>query len=139
MINKNELKARLKQGEHLEDIFNFTDGQECLIYKGKFEKSDNIIYIPDIYLNELETDTVVEDEEDLSNILKNCYTGNDFLKECNGCEKVARALFGFVNWQHPNIQDLVDLYDDEEDEFFKKFGIHFEDVCSEKEKNYDEI
>ena len=28
MINKNELKARLKQGEHLEDIFNFTDGQE---------------------------------------------------------------------------------------------------------------
>ena len=38
MINKNELKARLKQGEHLEDIFNFTDGQECLIYKGKFEK-----------------------------------------------------------------------------------------------------
>lgn len=122
MINKNELKARLKQGEHLEDIFNFTDGQECLIYKGKFEKSDNIIYIPDIYLNEL-----------------NCYTGNDFLKECNGCEKAARALFGFVDWQHPNIQDLVDLYDDEEDEFFKKFGIHFEDVCSEKEKNYDEI
>lgn len=97
MINKNELKARLKQGELLGDIFNFTDGQECLIYKGKFEKSDNIIYIPDIYLNELETDTVVEDEEDLNNILKNCYTGNDFLKECNGCEKAARALFGFVN------------------------------------------
>lgn len=45
MINKNELKARLKQGELLGDIFNFTDGQECLIYKGKFEKSDNIIYV----------------------------------------------------------------------------------------------
>ena len=58
MINKNELKARLKQGEHLEDIFNFTDGQECLIYKGKFEKSDNIIYIPDIYLNELEHNSI---------------------------------------------------------------------------------
>lgn len=43
MINKNELKARLKQGELLGDIFNFTDGQECLIYKGKFEKSDKII------------------------------------------------------------------------------------------------
>lgn len=135
MMNKKELKAKLEQGEHLEDIFNFTDGQECLIYKGKFEKSDNIIYIPDIYLNELETDTVVEDEEDLNNILKNCYTGNDFLKECNGCEKAARALFGFVNWQHPNIQDLVDLYDYEEDEFFKEFGIHFEDVCTKKEKN----
>lgn len=44
MMNKKELKAKLEQGEHLEDIFNFTDGQECLIYKGKFEKSDNIIY-----------------------------------------------------------------------------------------------
>lgn len=39
-----------------------------------------------------------------------------------------------INWQHPNIQDLVDLYDDEEDEFFKEFGIHFEDVCTKKEK-----
>ena len=30
MINKSELKARLKQGELLGDIFNFTDGQENL-------------------------------------------------------------------------------------------------------------
>ena len=33
MINKRELAARLKQGECLEEIFDFTDGQECLIYK----------------------------------------------------------------------------------------------------------
>lgn len=127
-MNKKGLKARLEQGELLGDIFNFTVGQDCLIYKGKFEISDNIIYIPDIYLNELETDAVAENEEDLNNILENCFTGNDFMEECNGCEKAAKALFGFVDWQHPDIQDLMDLY--EEDEFFIEFGVHFEDVYS---------
>jgi hypothetical protein len=125
MINKRELAARLKQGECLEEIFDFTDGQECLIYKGEFEVSDNIIYIPDIYLNKLNLG-VVATGENLNDILKNCYTGNDFLKECNGYKNIAKALFDFVDWQHPNIQDLTDCYDEEE--FYNEFGIHFDDL-----------
>lgn len=124
-MNKKELKARLKHGECLEEIFDFTNGQECLIYKGEFEISDNIIYIPDIYLNELNMNTVTTDEE-LNDILKNCYTGNDFLKECNGNVQLAKALFGFVDWQHPNTQDLTDCYDEEE--FYDEYGIHFDDL-----------
>lgn len=62
MINKRELAARLKQGECLEEIFDFTDGQECLIYKGEFEVSDKIIYIPDIYLNKLNLGVVATGE-----------------------------------------------------------------------------
>ena len=125
MINKRELAARLKQGECLEEIFDFTDGQECLIYKGEFEVSDKIIYIPDIYLNKLNLG-VVATGENLNDILKNCYTGNDFLKECNGYKNIAKALFDFVGWQHPNIQDLTDCYDEEE--FYNEFGIHFDDL-----------
>ena len=125
MINKRELAARLKQGECLEEIFDFTDGQECLIYKGEFEVSDNIIYIPDIYLSKLNLG-VVTTGENLNDILKNCYTGNDFLKECNGHKNIAKALFDFVDWQHPNIQDLTDCYDEEE--FYNEFGIHFDDL-----------
>ena len=125
MINKRELAARLKQGECLEEIFDFTDGQECLIYKGEFEVSDNIIYIPDIYLNKLNLG-VVATGENLNDILKNCYTGNDFLKECNGYKNIAKALFDFVDWQHPNIQDLTDCYDEEK--FYNEFGIHFDDL-----------
>ena len=34
--------------------------------------------------------------------------------ECDGNEKLARELFEFVDWQHPNIQDVLDTYDDEE-------------------------
>lgn len=63
-----------------------------MIYKGEFEVSDNIIYIPDIYLNKLNLG-VVATGENLNDILKNCYTGNDFLKECNGYKNIAKALF----------------------------------------------
>jgi len=95
------------------------------IYKGDFEVSDNIIYIPDIYLNKLNLG-VVATGENLNDILKNCYTGNDFLKECNGYKNIAKALFDFVDWQHPNIQDLTDCYDEEK--FYNEFGIHFDDL-----------
>lgn len=61
-----------------------------------------------------------------NDILKNCYTGNDFLKECNGYKNIAKALFDFVDWQHPNIQDLTDCYDEEK--FYNEFGIHFDDL-----------
>ena len=67
-VTKEQLKERLKNGEHLEDIFEFSDGQECLIYKGDFEVSDNIIYIPDIWLNELNVDNKAT-EEDIEDII----------------------------------------------------------------------
>ena len=35
-MTKDELRKELKTGVKLEDIFEFTDGQDCLIYKGKF-------------------------------------------------------------------------------------------------------
>ena len=47
-MTKRELKDKLLTGSVLEDLFEFSDGQDCLIYKGNFEVSDQIIYIPDI-------------------------------------------------------------------------------------------
>ena len=113
----------MKNGEHLENIFQFTDGQECLIYKGDFEVSDNIIYIPDIWLNELNTDSKAT-EEDIEDIINNCYTGKDFMEECHDIENVAKRLFNTVDWQHPNIQDVLDGYTEYDDEEFKKeYGV----------------
>ena len=79
-MTKKELKNKLIKGSHLEIIFDFSDGQECLIYKGKFEVSDEIIYIPDIDLNEIDIESVLDDEE-IENVIHNCYTGNDFVVE----------------------------------------------------------
>lgn len=112
-MTKKELKDKLLTGAFLIDLFEFSDGQECLIYKGDFEVSNRIIYIPDVDLNEIDTESVLEDEE-IENVINHCYTGNDFVLECNAHEDLARELFDFVDWQNPNIQDLLDGYDDEE-------------------------
>ena len=112
-MTKKELKDKLLTGAFLNDLFEFSDGQECLIYKGDFEVSDRIIYIPDVDLNEIDTESVLEDEE-IENVINHFFTGNVFVLECNGHEDLARELFDFVDWQNPNIQDLLDGYDDEE-------------------------
>ena len=124
-MTKNELKMKLEAGAFLIDLFDLTYGQECLIYKGNFEISDQIIYIPDVDMNEIDTESVLEDEE-IENVLNNCYTGNDFMTECCGHEDLARELFDFVDWQHPNIQDLLDLYSDEE--FEREHGFSMEEL-----------
>lgn len=124
-MTKNELKMKLEAGAFLVDVFDLTYGQECVIYKGNFEISDQIIYIPDVDLNEIDTESVLDDEE-IANVFDCCYTGNDFVAECSGHEDLAKELFNFVDWQHPNIQDLLDGYDDEE--FEERYGFSMEEL-----------
>lgn len=77
-MTKKELRDKLYEGSHLENLFDFSDGQECIIYKGNFEVSDKIIYIPDIDLNQIDTECALSNE-DIENVIHNCYTGNDFV------------------------------------------------------------
>lgn len=125
-MTKTELKLKLEAGVFLVDLFDFTYGQECLIYKAdEFEVSNNIIYIPDVDLNEIDTETVLDDEE-IENVLDHCYTGNDFMEECGGHKNLAEELFWFVDWQHPNVQDDLETYDEEE--FEEKFGFSMDEL-----------
>lgn len=105
-----EVKQELRNGKMLEDLFTFTEGQDCEIYKAdNIEFTDDVIYIPDLTLNEIVTDRVLTEEEieDLP-----LYSGNDFLEECNGNKLTARFLFSWVDWQHPNIQDIEEELDE---------------------------
>lgn len=105
-MTKNEVINELRSGKKLEDLFEFTDGQECLIYKAdEFEVSDNVIYIPDIFLNEIAIDRVLTNDE-IQDVRQEMYTGNDFLEECNNKEDAARLLFSWCDWQHPTIHDI---------------------------------
>ena len=105
-MTKNEVIKELQAGKTLEDLFEFTDGQECLIYKAdEFEVSDNVIYIPDIFLNEIVTDRVLTEEE-IEDLYDHLITGNDFLEECNNKEDAARLLFSWCDWQHPTVHDI---------------------------------
>ena len=112
VVTKKGLKQLLEENYlPLNEIFNFTDGQDCLIYKATdFDKAemDDIVYIPDICLNEIPINHIKYDEDEIDNILIHCITKQDFLDECKGNEKLARDLFDFVDWQHPDIQDLLD-------------------------------
>lgn len=108
-MTKEELQRKLETGCFtLMDILSEINGEDCLIYKENWEISDHIIYIPDYFLNEIYYSRR-PDPEELRNIIRNCYTGKDFLDICKGDEKKAENLFSICRWQHPDIQDLYDL------------------------------
>lgn len=128
-MTKDELRKELKTGVKLEDIFEFTDGQDCLIYKGKFFPGimgDDICYIPDIYLNAIPKNRSVFESE-IEYVVNECYTTNDFVNECKGHQNLAEDLFNFVDWQHPIIQDFLEGYDDEK-QFFEEYGFSINEV-----------
>lgn len=131
-MTKLELRYILMGGKKLEDIFDFTNGQECLIYKGKFLPGimgDDICYIPDIFLNEILYNRTVSESE-IEDIIDECYTTNDFIDECNGHEKLAEDLFNHVDWQHPDIQDFLEGYDDAK-QFFEEYGFSINEVFND--------
>lgn len=102
-MKKSEVEARLKSGEKLGDLFDLRPGQECEIFKAdQFVRGEEVIYIPDIELNEIPFDRPVEDAGELEEVLSCCYTGMDFLSECLGNEELAERLFWYCDWQHPS-------------------------------------
>jgi len=111
-MTKKEAERLLLQGKKIGEIFDLVPGQDCMIYKGEWPddtSSEDIIYIPDIDLNELDDSDVPVSEK-----LSLMYTAGDFLKEAGGNILAAKDLFDFVDWQNPNVQDLMDCTDDDE-------------------------
>lgn len=120
-MTREELKQKLENGAILDEVFETVDGQECVIIKAeRFEASDDIIYIPDLSLNYIITDRTLSKEE-IEDVISSCYTGNDFLEICHGNKQMATHLFGYVDWQHPDLDDFLEGYD--EDEFKEEYGI----------------
>lgn len=102
-MTKAVLRLNLASGKTMDELFHYTAGQECLIYKAAaFTAGDEIIYIPDIVFNDIPMDRPPASEEELEEVLSQCYTGNDFLSECEGDVDLARRLFSYCDWQHPS-------------------------------------
>lgn len=123
-MTKAEAKERIYKGECLSDMFEFTDGQDCMIYKGTWNQGDEVIYIPDIDLNEICINRPlvnILDEEEINDALSCLYTGKDFMELADDNEELAKRLFHYVDWQHPSSaleESIVDeiFLEDEEDE-----------------------
>lgn len=129
-----ELKQGLFGGKSLEELLSLRDGQECTIFKADdFCTGDDIIYIPDIDLNEipvsldLSIDNSMSDAsngkwgpmtagEQINIVLSYCYTGKMFVELCDGDEALAYRLFCYVDWQHPTSALDEVVYEDDKDE-----------------------
>ena len=68
---------------------------------GEAPEPDEIIYIPDVDLNEIPLDEQIP-EDDISDIVGYCYTWQDFLDDMEGDAEQAFRLFNYVDWQHPS-------------------------------------
>lgn len=100
-MKKEDVRTWLQVGKKLFDLFDFTDGQDCLMFKSEFELSDEVSYIPDVSLNEIPIDRELTEEE-IEYVIEKMYTGNDFLEECKNNVKLAIDLFSYCDWQHPS-------------------------------------
>lgn len=101
----NEVRERIIKGECLSDMFKFTDGQDCMIYKGDWNPGDEVIYIPDIDLNEICINRPliqILNETEIEDVLYCLYTGKDFIEIMDGDEELAKSLFLYCDWQHPS-------------------------------------
>lgn len=86
-----------------DDLFHYSAGQQCTIYKAAaFTTGDEIIYIPDISLNDIPMDRPLRNGEEIEEVLSVCYAGVDFVQECAGDVKLAERLFYYCDWQHPS-------------------------------------
>lgn len=114
-FTKDELRYVLEGGSTLMDLFEFRSGQECEIFKAnRFVEGDEVIYIPDLSLNNININRPIEDSDELDDIMDHCYTGNDFLAECSGDRKLAERLFCYVDWQNPS-SALPEVEDEKDD------------------------
>ena len=117
-MTKEELQRRIVEEERmLEAILPLSDGQECLIYKAQeFSVGDEIIYIPDVWENNLDILNGHDDDDGISyaqRVVENCYTGKDFVELCDGDVELAERLFHYCDWQHPS-SALPEVDDEDE-------------------------
>ena len=128
-----ELKQGLLQGKHLDELLSLSDGQDCTIFKAESFCTDaTILYIPDIILNEIpcSLDLSIDNSmcdasngkwgsltasEQVDLVLSYCYTGEDFVDECDGDEALAYRLFCYCDWQHPGSALPEVEYEDDAD------------------------
>lgn len=114
----NDLLESLKEGKTLESLVNLTPGQNCSIYKahGRCFDLDEVIYIPDVFLNDIPTDYAMT-KDDLAECSAYFYTWKDFMDLCK-TEDRALELFDLCDWAQPyTVLDEMERENQEENEF----------------------
>lgn len=112
-MKKSELRDMLCAGHTMDELITCTRGQDCLIFRSDcFQPGDEVLYIPDIDMNEIPMDRPLSGREEIEEVLHECYTGDQLLELCGNDRAKAERLFWYCDWQHP--EAAVDELDDEE-------------------------
>lgn len=101
-MTKEQLKNHLEKGDTLKELFPFSKGDNCEIYKADslWEGDQNdVVYIADLYQVPLDSSLTDSDPEDIEDTLNRSFTRGDFLDVCGGDSETAEALFTLVEWQ----------------------------------------
>lgn len=101
-MKKQEVKARLMNGEGLREIFPvlpYTKEYGEIVKAARFVAGDEVIYIPSLGWNPI--NYFAENEEDAEDILCDCYTGDNYIELCNGNITLAKLLFSITNDRNP--------------------------------------
>lgn len=131
-MKKEEIRKKLEEGKDLFDLdfVSFRWGQSCPMYEGTWPEDittsgDEVIYIPDIWLYDLDSPEMSVEEK-----LSHIYTANDFLDKVNGNVEVAKHLFESCDWHDPSsvLQDLMACTDDED--AIRLYGKTWEEIFS---------
>lgn len=113
-MTKAELRERLRKGAIMDDLFDFCEGQECWMFKAAgFKPGEDILYIPDLDFNDIPVAEHPKTYEEIEDIIDQCYTGDDFIEECDGNTEKAKRLFWYCDWQHPS-SAYPEICDEEE-------------------------
>lgn len=110
-LTKEDLRDQLLLGRTLGELLPVRDGQECEIVKvERYMPGEAVIYMPDLWMRNIPVNDPITDLEMLDEVIDLCYTGDDFLVECNDDPVKAERLFNYVDWQSPS--SAVDELDD---------------------------
>lgn len=109
-MNKFYLKKKLESGRSLDSILELTTGQcGCTIYKERLADYivqtgflNDVCYIPDMELNDLPYEKPNLSDEEISDIIDNCYSFHDFIDLCHGDINKAKIVYENCDWQHPS-------------------------------------
>lgn len=143
MTKEEIIKKLIRNGCSLDDILPPTDGEDCLIFKVSPEEflhanENDVVYIPDYNLNKIvHDDSDIEDSDVLMNIADHCYTKNDFLFLAANNHKMAEDLFEVTNWQNPDIEDVLDCFDNDE-ELKERYGMSMNEFLGMGHDRYGE-
>ena len=137
-MTKAELREKLKSGDALDEAIGFTETvcDNWIFKEESFRLGDEILYVPDLTMDCIATDAILESDDEIDGFLHGCcYTGDDFVELCRMfrlAASCAEPLFRLCDWRHP-LNILIDGWPKKDVPESKRFLARMKEALSGQE------